>query len=344
MNIQPHTDAPADIGAHLSLTERGARRRVRDDAAEPVVLVARAMRPRPRLGQAREVVGTHFTEILQGKFELEKNVPIRGLVTLRCNALRSAASVRVTIGDPRIVVWPRHCKLAAQACRNTLRYLGEHGTGARIALRSNIEKGIGAGSSTADVVATIKATAAALSHVLPPGVVAHLTVDTESASDPIMYPDTQECLFAHRSGTEIERFSGKLPALDVVGIVDGTPVETLSHKPADYSRQQISEFEGLRVRLRAAITSGNVGEVGAIALRSAEINQEFLLKPRFELWKRLARASGAVGISVSHSGSAVGFLFDAADPLREARILALEELLRRERTPVTVRFQSGRSE
>lgn len=287
-------------------------------------------------------ITTHFTELLQGLFETDGGI-IRGLVTLPCPNFYTRVTVEIDRSDLRVRSEPEGFAKTEAAVANTLRYLGVRNAGAIVRVRSIVPEGIGAGSSSGDVVGGIIATARALGSDLTAAEMAFLTVDTEKASDPLMYlaDPTFVPLFAHRGGTIIERFPGRLPALEVLGITDGAPVDTLGHTPAAYDRHTRNEFTLLREGVRRAVASGDAGLIGTVATRSAEINQNFLRKPQFDRWREMAADHGAVGISVSHSGSAVAFLFDAADHKRHDRVECLKEALQRTNATLVTHFDIG---
>lgn len=307
---------------------------------------ARAPRPertsRPRRAAAR--ICTHFGEFLQGKFSTEGG-PIRALVTAPCPLFQSVVTVEPTMTPATIETIPPGLFKAATAARNTLGYLGIAQCGATVTVESNIIPGIGAGSSTGDVVATIQATADAFARVLSPEEIAILAVETEQAIDPSMFSfsTSRVRLFAHRTGRIIENFDGQMPRTELLGIVDGAPVDTLCFAPAIYCRRLIREFDGLREAMRAAVKSSDAAAFGAVTTRSAEINEAFLPKPRFKTWERLLDRHGAVGLAVSHSGSALAFLFDRDDEYYRDRIEELRGELAAMKVELAVQFRLGKA-
>jgi uncharacterized protein involved in propanediol utilization len=270
-------------------------------------------------GQAQ--VCTHCGELFQGKFTMPWG-PARGLVTLSCPVFQSAAEVELTVSG-EIRTEPAGLEKAAAGVRQVLDYFGVD-CGAIVRISSNIPPGIGAGSSTGDVVAAILATARALRRRLSDREVGILAVETETACDPTMFDPSIVRLWGQRFGITLEVFERGLPPLEALSICDGDPVSTLDLSPARYSTRMICEFDFLRDAFRKALIRGDAAMVGAIATRSAEINQGYLAKKRFADWVRLLHRYGAVGLAVSHSGSAVTFLFDGMDDDRGSRI---EELI-----------------
>jgi len=262
---------------------------------------------------ASATITTHLGELIQGEFTVRNGI-IRGLITLPCPTFTATATATIYPGGSGVVVTPCWASKAAKAGAMTLNYLDARNVGVHIRLHSDIPMEIGAGSSTGDVVASIEATAKALGSPLPSAVVGHLTVETEGASDPTMHRDGLVRLFAQRVGLDIEVLDASLPPLEVVSIADGAGVNTNAYPPAKYSADDGVEFDALLARMRRAVAAGDATEIGAIATRSAQINQKFLPKPHFRKWLSFATAFGSVGIAVSHSGSAVSFLFDGLAP------------------------------
>lgn len=290
---------------------------------------------------ASATITTHLGELIQGEFTVRGGI-MRGLITLPCPAYAATATATLYPGGSGVVVTPRWATKAARAGAMTLNYLGVRGVGVHIRLASSIPKEIGAGSSTGDVVASIEAVAKALGSPLAPAVVGHLTVETEGASDPTMHRDGRVRLFAQRVGVDIEVLDASLPPFEVVSIADGAGVNTNAYPPAKYSAEDGAEFDELLARMRRAVAAGDAAAIAAIATRSAQINQKFLPKPHFKKWLGFVNAFGAVGIAISHSGSAVSFLFDGGDPDAPRKADVLAAALREDGFEIVARFNTAR--
>lgn len=124
----------------------------------------------------------HHGELIQGVFEDEQGRLHRGLVTIPLDGLRSTA--QLILNESAILsVVPREKTKALRAAHLTLEQLGRAKAGGLLRIESNIPVGHGYGSSTADVVASIRAAAAALGTKLPPASISRLAVAAETASD-----------------------------------------------------------------------------------------------------------------------------------------------------------------
>jgi uncharacterized protein involved in propanediol utilization len=213
------------------------------------------------------------------------------------------------------VVGPPGLTKARRAAIYTLREFAAHPSpakGGRVEITSNVPHGIGMGSSTSDVTATIKAVADYYGVSLSREEVGRLAVLAEMASDSVMIDD-RVVLFAHRDGVVLETFGHRLPPMIVVGCdtAPGEAVETLGLPPADYTDTEAGEFQVLRGALRRAIATEDVGLLGKVATASARINQRYLAKPGLEALIELCLRHGGAGLQIAHSGTVAGLIFDA---------------------------------
>ncbi|WP_105386509.1 GHMP family kinase ATP-binding protein [Neorhizobium alkalisoli] len=263
-------------------------------------------------------IGTHSAmahcgEILQGVFFDKTGHLHRGLITLPCPSLSTTADFEPA--GEKISVFPPSKTKAAAAARRTLAHLGLDGYGGKLTLSSNIPIGLGMGSSTSDIVSTINAVANAFRKRLSPETVAKLSVESEVASDSIMFTETI-VLFAQREGVVLEHVGAQLPPLSIVCVntAPAQTVDTVSFPPARYTAWEMEAFRSLLAMARKAILTGDASLIGRVASASARINQRFLPKPMFSEIERIAADTGAVGIQVAHSGTVAGLMFDAQNP------------------------------
>jgi uncharacterized protein involved in propanediol utilization len=271
--------------------------------------------------------GAHHGEILQGVFTVDGAL-CRALVTLPCERFETQATVTLEDGRRQVAVTPAWKTKAGRAARVTLDSLGLRQTGARIAVHGEIPVGRGFGSSTSDVLATIRGVAAAAGAVLGEAEFAKLAVESETASDPLMFD--RAVLFAQRDGVVLEDFGVRFPLLEVLGFAttaEEAGVSTLEFMPAEYSESEAEAFATLRVRLRESLARRDVRELGLVATESASLNQRHLAVARFGDVLAIADRAGAAGVQVAHSGDVAGLLFDANDREVEARTEEARTLL-----------------
>jgi uncharacterized protein involved in propanediol utilization len=257
----------------------------------------------------------HHGELLQGMFDDGTGRPRRALVTLPHSGCGSRAVFYPSQSHWGIVGTPELTKVRRAAVL-ALREFTTHPSpakGGQIEITSDVPRGIGMGSSTSDVTATIRAVADYHGVALSREEVGRLAVLAECASDSIMIDD-RVVLFAQRDGIVLETFGHSLPEMIVVGCdtePDGTGVDTLGHRPADYDERELGAFQVLRAGLRRAVATDDVTMLARVATASARINQRFLPKPHLEPLLELGRGHGACGIQVAHSGTVAGLIFDA---------------------------------
>lgn len=272
----------------------------------------------------------HHGEILQGVFEGSGGRLVRALATLPSGGFGSEARFEPAAGD--ITVEPADRRKARRAAFLTARRLGRGvGCGGRLIVSGGAPVGWGMGSSTSDVVASIRAVADSFGEELAPEAIARLAVEAEGASDPVMFGD-RALLFAHREGRVVECLGGRLPPLEVVGVRcpdSNGAVETLDLPEFRYTRHEVAAFAALLRLLRRAVRERSVRRVGEVASASARMNQRRLPKSGFEGTMEVARQTGAAGLNVAHSGCVAGLLFDPQDPAAEHRIEDARRLLAR---------------
>lgn len=260
----------------------------------------------------------HHGELLQGVFEDDRGRLHRGLVTLPIDSLRSTAWI-VLDESGNLGVEPPSREKALRAAQLALAHLGYPSLGGRLKIDSDIPVGHGYGSSTADVIASMRAVAAALGARLLPSTSSRLAVTAEVASDAIAF-ETEALLFAQREGVVLEHFGGSLPPFVLVGFKGDTTarIDTLELIPARYSREEIQLFRVLRGMVARSVRYQDAHLLGQAATMSARISQRHLPKPYFDVVVDIAAHYQAYGIQVAHSGSLFGLMLDAQSASRES--------------------------
>ncbi len=249
-------------------------------------------------------------------------------MTLSCRSVGSTARATILSGDGGITA-PRGLSKVARAAR-TYRKLHhvprDHDF--RIDIVSTIPPGIGMGSSTADIVATIRALDHACGHLTGIDDLVALVLSVEDACDSTML-DHNARLFAQRDGEVREEFGLPLPSFYVLGVnmMPGEVFVTDDMPPASYSATEIHQFDELLRRLRLAVRDGDVRSLAAIATESAMINEGKYPKRNFKHLMALRKTLNASGICISHSGTIAGLIFPLDDlPLQSALNAAFLEI------------------
>ena len=255
----------------------------------------------------------HHGEIFQGVVRTESGRLRRALCSLPCSGLGSEAIFH--LDDSGIVTVMPSWKTKAQiAARLALEWANRPELGGVLQVHSDIPPGWGLGSSTSDVIATIRAVLSVLQLDMRAQAIAALAVEAERACDSTIF--NAAVLFAHREGEVVEFLGGQLPELVVLGFntdPDHAGVDTLDFPPARYGPDEIARFAELLDLLRRSIREEDIHALGQVATGCARINQAHLPKPRFDQIEEVARRVGALGVQVAHSGTVVGLLFDPHD-------------------------------
>jgi uncharacterized protein involved in propanediol utilization len=183
--------------------------------------------------------------------------------------------------------------------------------GGLLTLDSSLPEGKGFASSSADLVAAARAVGNALGIAMPPARIEAYLRRIEP-TDGVLYDAV--VAYHHRS-VRLREVLGTLPALTIVGVDEGGQVDTVAFNriPKPFSMAQRWEYARLLDRLTAAVRVGDLAAVGAVATRSAELNQALWRKSTLDRMVAASRAVGGLGVVAAHSGTALGILLDNAD-------------------------------
>jgi uncharacterized protein involved in propanediol utilization len=273
-------------------------------------------------------IHAHHGEIVQGLFYSSDGRLEHGLVTLPCSLFGTRVRFRPLRSGP-LTVEPGDRSRARTAARMTLDALGRTGWGGSIRIDGNVPLRWGCGSSTTDVLATIRAVADAFDTVLEPEWIARLSVASETASDSLMYGPERAVLFAQRRGSVLLDLGGPLPRVQVLGFntEEDRGVETLSLPPCQYTPWEAEAFQPILGLLRRAVELQDPALLGRVATASTTIMQRHRPKRFMPQLLQLAGEVGALGVQVAHSGTVAGFLFEPR-PAAAGRIERAREGLR----------------
>ena len=225
--------------------------------------------------------------------------------------------------DPNWSV-PHDAPKAAAALRAGLIYLGQTSWGGRLELDSDLPRGRGYASSTADVAATLYALGEAVGRKLTDTEVARLAVGVEP-SDSTIFPGLT--LFDHRQGS-FHEWWGDPPSAVVVVCDPGGEVDTLHFNRQDYVhalRLLVPWHREAFDLLRQGLQLGDLPTIGEAATISAQAHQVVLPSVLLNRVLPLAREVGGVGVCRAHSGTISGILLDPCT----ADISAVVAFLRR---------------
>ncbi len=225
--------------------------------------------------------------------------------------LFSTATVDVAEGAGR-VSGPANAPKARRAVALTLEVLGRTDVDAQLHIDSSIPRKKGMASSTADILAAIGATAAALKADITALTQAELALSIEP-SDGVMLPGI--ALFDHRRG-RIAQSLGDPPDMRVLVLEFSDAVDTESFNAVDRDaelRRHAPRFRDALELITRGIESGDTESIGRGATESALAYQAVLPKLQLPEALALAEAAGALGVNVAHSGTVIGLLFAGDD-------------------------------
>ncbi|MFB6888406.1 kinase [Kitasatospora sp. NPDC056327] len=256
-----------------------------------------------------------FGELLQGRLPAPDE---DFLVTLPV-ARWTMASYRVDTALPGLEVRPGHKGKARRMAAMVLAAAGAPASGV-LTVESNLPEGKGMASSSADLVATARAVANAVGLELPPARLEELLRRIEP-TDGVLYPGV--VAFDHRR-VRLRAVLGSLPTMTIVGLDEGGTVDTVAFNRLDkpFTAGDRREYARLLARLSTAVDRRDLAAVGAIATRSAEMNQALWPKRTLPEVLRVCEETGALGVVAAHSGTMLGVLLDTADPDYVERIAA----------------------
>ena len=202
------------------------------------------------------------------------------------------------------------------------------------------------GSSTADVIATIRAVADSCGLVWGPEIISSLAVRAEGASDPLAFT-RETVLFGHRDGSILKRWPVPLPALVMVGCrTRSDPVDTLAHtaRCPDHPDRVLVQYARLADVFGIAMRTRDADLVAHVATRSAVLNQARLPHDALESLLEVCRAVGGAGVQVAHSGSVASVLFNGSLPVQQLRprVTDCRAALRSLGLEVTLTARTGR--
>lgn len=270
-----------------------------------------------------------FGELLQGA--LPGN-DLDFLVTLPIR-LWSEATFRPSARLDRVRVVPEGKVKAREAAQRTLAASGLP-PGGELTLTSPLPEGKGLASSTADMVAAVRAVCAAHGRDAPPCAI-ELLIRGIEASDGVMYAGV--VAYRHRQ-VRLHGVLGALPAMTILAVDEGGAVDTVAfnRRPRQFARSDKEEYATLLSRMQRAVAASDLPEVGRLSTRSAVLHQRRLPKRLLGDVLAISREIGALGVGVTHSGTYLGVLLDPVEGRYRRQLSQGKRLLAELGQPVAV--------
>lgn len=241
-------------------------------------------------------------ELVQGQSEEGE------FLTSYCIPLYSRASLKKESSKKKL----SHHDKAVRVLKKVFRYFGEEKALSQLSLSlaSNIPRGKGMSSSSADIGAVIGACASYLDVKISAALATDFAASIEP-TDSIFY--REQTLIDPLSGRKL-RSTGSLKEKKVLILEPPAGIETSGmRKKKDYlahKNKNINLYKKMLEDLEEGIKENDSKLVGNSLRQSALLNQPLLCKPRLEEIFEIAEKLGAYGVNIAHSGSVIGVLMD----------------------------------
>ncbi|HEU5375937.1 MAG TPA: hypothetical protein VFV38_10895 [Ktedonobacteraceae bacterium] len=241
-----------------------------------------------------------FGELLQGAGKDDQDF----LVTLPIDRFSTARFLSIP-QQPRLTVSPSQ-KYKAERLATLILEHYRLPPGGILELESTLPVGKGLASSSADLVAVVRA--------IDNCFALHLSVEQLQCflrqiepTDGVMYEGT--VAYYHRN-VSLYRYLGQLPELVIVSIDEGGEVDTIefNKKPKAFSQEEKEEYEFLLRKIERAIREQDLRAIGEVSLQSAILNQKLHKKQYFEQVRDICQQVEGLGVVVAHSGTYLGIL------------------------------------
>ncbi|RYH71079.1 MAG: kinase [Alcaligenaceae bacterium] len=248
-----------------------------------------------------------FGELIQGR------EPVSGRDFLVTFPITLGSTVKFCgfHNSSRLYVFPLRKQKSIKAARLFLQRF-QIPTGGILQVCSNVPEGKGLASSSADVVATLRALAQYFEQELTIDEMCSIIRQIEP-TDGVMFDES--VAFFHRC-VELGQVIGKLPRLCVLAIDEGGIVDTVTYNTTrfDFAPEELHKYGELLADVIEGISRKNLRQIGFAATTSSRLHQSRNPKKTLEQLEGLVEAVGAIGIVNCHSGTCIGLCFDARAP------------------------------
>lgn len=202
---------------------------------------------------------------------------------------------------------------ARQALRLTLKTLGRNSFPYGLRLTSELPRGKGMSSSSADIAAVVAAVRETFQREWSAEFIMKLAVQIEP-TDGVFFPGI--VLMNQLTGQVWSRFA-QVPALQA-GILDlGGTVNTCDFHAQNDGQGNHCGQEALRADFEQGMAQNDIPKMLQAATQSAFFNQQRLYKQELEEIWQLGQRAGAWGMNIAHSGTVAGLWWPADLPADE---------------------------
>ncbi|MGG2017593.1 kinase [Bacillus sp. S10(2024)] len=253
-----------------------------------------------------------FGELLQGVLPEDRNF----LVTLPIN--RYSRCEFISIPEAKdLSIYPPNQTKSLEIAKRILQFYSLP-AGGSIKIYSELSKGKGLASSTADMVAVSRAIESCFKINIPSSILEMLLREIEP-SDGVMYPGIVS--FYHKE-VKIRESIADCPPLTVIALDEGGQVDTVAFNdlPKPFNLEEKQEYQMLLEQMVLSVRNQDLTLLGEVATRSAELNQKLHAKRTFEKMHSICEAIGGLGVVIAHSGTYIGILISKTDPFYSQKI------------------------
>ncbi len=223
--------------------------------------------------------------------------PIRGPLVIECDLPKSRATVEQVLEQLGLVS-------------------GYH---ISIQFTRNIPVGKGLSSSTADMLAALRALQEVFGFLLTDRFVSGLFSEIEP-HDALHYNNS--VVYNHRKGRLIRDLQ-YIPSFAVVCVDNGGIVDTVAYnKTKVFAAAQMKAFDALLADLMAAFERADDKVIANCATRSARLHAEMTGDKFLERCLQETCVDGFLGVQATHSGTCAGFLFSGDHPAEQLQAMA----------------------
>lgn len=248
-----------------------------------------------------------FGEIVQGRLSTGQDF----LVTLPVDMWSTCWARCEPADGPSVVA----CELAKStaAARGLLDAAGlRTGVHLRLEVSRTMPVGKGLSSSTADMLAVVRAVRKVLGLDLDEPAISRLFAAIEP-HDALHYPSS--VIYDHRQGRLLHRLE-HIPAFRIVGVDAGGELSTVEYnRRLSFTPAALAAYDRLHDDLRAAFAARDDQAIARCASRSAALHAARSAPGLLSRALERADAIGVLGLLATHSGTCSGFLLpaDASD-------------------------------
>ncbi|HHT7012770.1 kinase [Bacillus paranthracis] len=255
-----------------------------------------------------------FGELLQGVLPENRDF----LVTLPINRYSQCEFISMP-ESKELSIYPSNQTKSLEMAKQILQFYNLP-MGGVIKIYSELSKGKGLASSTADMVAVSRAIESCFEINIPNSTLEILLSRIEP-SDGVMYPGIVS--FYHKE-VKVRELIADCPPLTIMALDEGGRVDTVTFNnlPKPFNLEEKQEYQKLLDQMVFSLRNKDLNLLGEVTTRSAELNQKLHRKQTFEQVRSICEAIEGLGVVIAHSGTYVGILISNTDPFYSQKIAA----------------------